>query len=89
MAPKCARPAVRPFGRGRAQTASARENRAGLGFVTPTFVVVLVVVILPILWTVLLAFQHAELRIFKGRVRGDGQCLEAVYSALINCSADE
>lgn len=42
-------------------SASGRENRAGLAFVTPTFVVVLVVVILPILWTVLLAFQDAKL----------------------------
>lgn len=47
--------------RAHAQTAAARENRAGLGFVTPTFLVVFVVVILPIAWTVLLAFQHAEL----------------------------
>lgn len=43
------------------QSAGTRENRAGLAFVTPTFLVVLVVVILPILWTVLLAFQHAKL----------------------------
>ena len=42
-------------------TAASRENRAGLAFVTPTFLVVLVVVILPILWTVLLAFQNAKL----------------------------
>ncbi|MFG2925622.1 carbohydrate ABC transporter permease [Streptomyces sp. NPDC048305] len=47
--------------RRRPQTASRRENRAGLAFVTPTFLVVLVVVILPILWTVLLAFQNAKL----------------------------
>ncbi|WP_243274656.1 carbohydrate ABC transporter permease, partial [Streptomyces albus] len=43
-----------------------RENRAGLAFVTPTFVVVLVVVVLPILWTVLLAFQHARLVDIQG-----------------------
>ncbi|MFJ8752899.1 carbohydrate ABC transporter permease [Streptomyces sp. NPDC102441] len=43
------------------QSTSRRENRAGLAFVTPTFLVVLVVVILPILWTVLLAFQNAKL----------------------------
>ncbi|WP_129290794.1 sugar ABC transporter permease [Streptomyces sp. N1] len=42
-------------------SAAARENRAGLAFVSPTFLVVLVVVILPILWTVLLAFQDAKL----------------------------
>ncbi|MGP3973747.1 carbohydrate ABC transporter permease [Streptomyces sp. 8N114] len=47
-------------------TGAARENRAGLAFVTPTFLVVLVVVVLPILWTVLLAFQHARLVDIQG-----------------------
>ncbi|WP_199550335.1 carbohydrate ABC transporter permease [Streptomyces sp. N35] len=47
-------------------SASRRENRAGLAFVTPTFLVVLVVVILPILWTVVLAFQHARLVDIQG-----------------------
>ncbi|MFI1332108.1 carbohydrate ABC transporter permease [Streptomyces sp. NPDC020845] len=47
-------------------TAARRENRAGLAFVTPTFVVVLVVVVLPILWTVLLAFQRARLIDIQG-----------------------
>ncbi|MFD3439449.1 carbohydrate ABC transporter permease [Streptomyces sp. NPDC058685] len=42
-------------------TSGQRQNRAGLAFVTPTFLVVLVVVIIPILWTVLLAFQNARL----------------------------
>lgn len=42
-------------------SAAARENRAGLAFVSPTVVVVTVVVVLPILWTVLLAFQRARL----------------------------
>ncbi|MFD4129675.1 carbohydrate ABC transporter permease [Streptomyces globisporus] len=43
------------------RSADSRENRAGLAFVTPTFLVVLVVVLLPIAWTVLLAFQNAKL----------------------------
>jgi multiple sugar transport system permease protein len=47
-------------------TSAQRENRAGLAFVTPTFLVVLVVVIIPILWTVLLAFQHARLVDIQG-----------------------
>jgi multiple sugar transport system permease protein len=47
-------------------TASRRANRAGLAFVSPTFIVVLVVVILPILWTILLAFQHAKLVDIQG-----------------------
>ncbi|MFI9823298.1 carbohydrate ABC transporter permease [Streptomyces sp. NPDC052013] len=55
------RPAGRP-----PLTASRRENRAGLAFVTPTFLVVLVVVLIPILWTVLLAFQDAGLVDIQG-----------------------
>lgn len=47
-------------------TTSQRENRAGLAFVSPTFVVVLVVVVIPILWTVLLSFQHAKLVDIQG-----------------------
>ncbi len=47
--------------RRRLLTRAARENRAGLLFVTPTVLVVLVVVVLPILWTVLLSFRRARL----------------------------
>lgn len=61
------RPAPRPDTPGpRPMTASRRANRAGLAFVSPTFVVVLVVVVLPILWTVLLAFQDAKLVDIQG-----------------------
>ena len=42
-------------------TRRQRENRAGLAYLSPTLVVVLVVVILPILWTVMLAFQDIRL----------------------------
>ncbi|WP_141315661.1 carbohydrate ABC transporter permease [Streptomyces spinoverrucosus] len=60
-------PADRPAPPGRRpMTASRRANRAGLAFVSPTFIVVLVVVILPILWTVLLAFQNAKLVDIQG-----------------------
>ncbi|MEU9575901.1 carbohydrate ABC transporter permease [Streptomyces chilikensis] len=52
--------------RGRPMTASRRANRAGIAFVSPTFLVVLVVVALPILWTVLLAFQDARLVDIQG-----------------------
>lgn len=69
-APKAAPPAPpaapAPPSTGRRRTARARENRAGLAFVSPTFLVVLVVVILPILWTVLLAFQNARLVDIQG-----------------------
>nr|WP_221382236.1 sugar ABC transporter permease [Actinoplanes polyasparticus] len=37
------------------------ENRAGLAYLSPTLVVVLVVVVLPIIWTVVLAFQRIRL----------------------------
>ncbi|MCH6160177.1 carbohydrate ABC transporter permease [Streptomyces marispadix] len=55
-----------PGRRPRRLSAAARENRAGLAFVTPTVVVVTVVVVLPILWTVLLAFQNARLVDIQG-----------------------
>jgi multiple sugar transport system permease protein len=42
-------------------TRRQRENRAGLAYLSPTFIVVLVVVILPILWTIMLAFQRIRL----------------------------
>ncbi|MEO3807545.1 sugar ABC transporter permease [Sphaerisporangium sp. B11E5] len=45
----------------RPRTLAQRENSAGLAFVSPTVLVVLVVVVLPIAWTVLLAFQRARL----------------------------
>ena len=47
-------------GRGRG-TLRQQENRAGLAFLSPTLVVVVVVVVLPILWTVMLAFQRIRL----------------------------
>ncbi|MBB4935205.1 multiple sugar transport system permease protein [Lipingzhangella halophila] len=50
-----------PPQRTRRATLAARENRAGLAFVSPTFIVVLAVVVLPIAWTVLLAFQRVRL----------------------------
>jgi multiple sugar transport system permease protein len=45
----------------RKSTLRSQENRAGLVLVSPTFVIVLVVVVLPILWTVVLAFQNVRL----------------------------
>ncbi|WP_433006714.1 carbohydrate ABC transporter permease [Kribbella sp. CA-294648] len=45
----------------RRNTLRGQENRAGLTLVSPTFLIVLVVVVLPILWTVVLAFQNVRL----------------------------
>jgi multiple sugar transport system permease protein len=44
------------------------EARAGLALISPTVVVVLLVVVLPILWTVMLSFQ--ELRLIQLRTAG-------------------
>jgi len=45
----------------RGPTLRRRESRAGIAFISPTLIVVLVVVVLPILWTVMLGFQHVRL----------------------------
>lgn len=42
-------------------TRRQRENRAGLAYLSPTLIVVLVVVVLPVLWTIMLAFQRIRL----------------------------
>ncbi|MEU4428393.1 sugar ABC transporter permease [Actinoplanes sp. NPDC024001] len=59
------RPGERPEGEPRPGkkplTARQRENRAGLAYLSPTLIVVLVVVVVPILWTVMLAFQRIRL----------------------------
>jgi multiple sugar transport system permease protein len=44
------------------------DSRAGLLLISPTFLVVLAVVVLPILWTVMLSFQ--ELRLIQLRTAG-------------------
>src|SRR3712207_81196 len=45
-----------------------REARTGLALISPTVVLVLVLVVLPILWTVVLAFQ--DLRLIRLRTAG-------------------
>jgi multiple sugar transport system permease protein len=57
-------------GRGRAKSSpmAREEQRAGLALLSPTLVIVLALVVLPILWTVLLAFQ--KVRILNLRTAG-------------------
>jgi multiple sugar transport system permease protein len=51
-----------PRRRGRPASTRARQDaRTGLALISPTFVIVLVMVVLPILWTVSLAFQQVRL----------------------------
>jgi multiple sugar transport system permease protein len=45
----------------RARTLRQREGRAGLALISPTLVITLAVVVLPLLWAVMLAFQDARL----------------------------
>ena len=49
-------------------TMARAEARAGFAFISPTLVIVVAVVVLPILWTVALAFQ--ELRLIRLRTAG-------------------
>ena len=50
-----------PSRRKRPLTRRQQENRAGLAYLSPTLIVVLVVVVLPIIWTIMLAFQRIRL----------------------------
>jgi multiple sugar transport system permease protein len=48
-------------GRLRRGSLARQESLAGLSFILPTVLIVLVVVIVPVLWTIMLAFQHIRL----------------------------
>ncbi|MFD0466906.1 hypothetical protein ACFQ0B_00210 [Nonomuraea thailandensis] len=49
----------KPARRGR--TLREQEGRAGLALISPTLIITLVVVVLPLLWAIMLAFQDARL----------------------------
>jgi len=48
--------------RRRGLTLEQKESRAGLALLSPTFVVVMAVVVVPILWTIFIAFRELRLR---------------------------
>jgi multiple sugar transport system permease protein len=50
-----------PRARGGGRTLASADARAGLALISPTLILVLVMVVVPILWTVLLAFQRLRL----------------------------
>jgi multiple sugar transport system permease protein len=58
LSPRAAAP---PKRRRPGPTLRQREQRAGLAFLSPTLLIVLVVVVTPILWAVMLAFQEIRL----------------------------
>ncbi|MCR2784098.1 MULTISPECIES: sugar ABC transporter permease [unclassified Microbacterium] len=55
-----------PARRGRRTRRGAEENRAGLLLISPTLIIVLVAVVLPILWAIALAFQDVRLINIRG-----------------------
>lgn len=56
-----AAPAAGPRGRRKLSPMAREEQRAGITLLSPTLVLVLVMVILPILWTLVLAFQRVRI----------------------------
>jgi len=61
VAPRGDRPAggARPHGRARRSPGARRDNLTGLGLVLPTAIIVIAVIIVPILWNVVLAFENS------------------------------
>jgi multiple sugar transport system permease protein len=54
--------------RRRRGTLAQQEARAGIALLSPTLIVVLFVVVLPILWTIVIAFQSLRLRNLRTRL---------------------
>jgi multiple sugar transport system permease protein len=52
---------VKPGRTRRGRTLREQEGRAGLALISPTLVITLVVVVLPLLWAIMLAFQDVRL----------------------------
>jgi multiple sugar transport system permease protein len=61
-----AAPSGKPRRRGR--TLAQQEARAGLTLLSPTLIVVLAMVVVPILWTIVIAFQSLRLRNLRTRL---------------------
>src|SRR4029450_14014354 len=54
--------------RRRGPTLAQQEARAGLTLLSPTLIVVLVMVVVPILWTIVISFQSLRLRNLRTRL---------------------
>jgi multiple sugar transport system permease protein len=65
-----AKPPSAPAGgrRRRGRTLAQQEARAGIALLSPTLIVVLFMVVLPILWTIVIAFQSLRLRNLRTRL---------------------
>ncbi len=53
--------AAKRLRRVRRRSLRAQESRLGIGLISPTVIIVFVVVILPVLWTIMLSFQQVRL----------------------------
>jgi multiple sugar transport system permease protein len=66
--PAPAPPATGKRPRRRGRTLAQQEARAGIALLSPTLIVVLFMVVLPILWTIVIAFQSLRLRNLRARL---------------------
>jgi multiple sugar transport system permease protein len=48
-------------GRGRRRTLTQRDARLGLSLMSPTLLIVLVIIVFPLLWSILISFQRLRL----------------------------
>jgi multiple sugar transport system permease protein len=80
-------PAPPPTSRRRARdTRARRDARAGLALVSPTVIVVVVMVVLPVLWALLLSFQRIRLLQIRRLDLIGGEYTLRNYDLLINSS---
>jgi multiple sugar transport system permease protein len=75
--------ATTELGKRRGRTLREQENREGLLLISPTVVVVVAVVVLPILWTIFIAFRDLRLRnLRRDGIFGANFTLDNIVTAL-------
>jgi multiple sugar transport system permease protein len=79
-------PAPTTGGRRARDTRARRDSRAGLVLVSPTVIVVLVMVVLPVLWALILSFQRIRLLQIRRLDILGGEYTVRNYDLLINSS---
>ena len=81
-APTLTRPATAPATRRRASLSARLENRDGLTMIAPTALIILVVIVIPIAWNVVLAFQDTSLETIAERGITGSPTLDNVIGVL-------
>jgi multiple sugar transport system permease protein len=79
-------PPPAPSRRRARSTRARRDSRAGLALVSPTVIVVLVMVVLPVLWALILSFQRIRLLQIRRLDLIGGEYTFRNYDLLINSS---